>query len=73
MDPIRKTTSNIGGKGHKNPAGKLSSSLSTGESDKIRDKVDVGPYLPALRAPHAHLAEILPRIASELECVEGVA
>jgi len=48
-------------------------SLSPLVSQLIRDRVDVGSYLPALRAPHAHLAEILPRIASELACVEGVA
>jgi hypothetical protein len=34
-------------------------------SQLVRDRVDIGPYLPALQAPHAHLAEILPRIASE--------
>jgi NAD(P)H-nitrite reductase large subunit len=33
-------------------------------SQLVRDRVDIGPYLAALQAPHAHLAEILPRIAS---------
>ena len=31
----------------------------------VREGVDIGPYLPALQAPHAHLAEILPQIARE--------
>jgi NAD(P)H-nitrite reductase large subunit len=32
----------------------------------IRDRVDISPYLPVLQAPHAHLAEILPQMSSDL-------
>ena len=32
----------------------------------IRERVDIRAYLPALQAPHAHLADILQRISGEL-------
>jgi hypothetical protein len=37
----------------------------------VRDRVDLGAFLPALQAPHAHLSEILKQISGQLEPTRG--
>jgi NAD(P)H-nitrite reductase large subunit len=46
-------------------------SLSPVVRQLIRERVDIGSYLPALQAPHAHLPEILNQIKNGLAYPEG--